>query len=594
MLREQINCTNQSNNNCFFCIMKERDSSVGKTLIKEYLKGISSLDDDDDDDLILVVSELWKIAMTRPDDEDLPSLGIFQCMANLIDKSIHDKEWLIKNQNVYIPYYAAHIIGSYTMNEARFAALAVESGVVPPLMELLRGEMSWVEQRVAVRALGHLASYEETFEAVAVYEEEVVELAMRLASSCLDDVYNVFVGMPKRKRVEYHCNLLTRGVGGAEKENRKAEEWARQLQCWSVHLLNCFAVKERSLGLICKSQDFLKNLSEMWGGVLVNHTSTGGIELLRILCYTKIGRVNVSKSKHVIENLCRISRSSDDLQYMGIDCLLLLLKDPNTRYEVIEVATSYLVDLIELKNIGNRKNVGEAITRALVCDYNYQNSKKIKNLDHVVQRGLQETWGLKIERRRREKVMTSEKLMGKRIISKLVKQQANRKFSVGEIEEAVAKYTECLEICPLRYRSERAAMYSNRARCHLLLNGPDRAISDATRALCLSCPPNSHANSLWIRSQAYDIKGMAKESLMDCLMFLNVCTKSKSKADNFRVRIPYYAVRMIGKQMESTWIFRDARLKAKESTEINGKRHVKSGLSTIKEEPFAKQLLERD
>ena len=78
----------------------------------------------------------------------------------------------------------------------------------------------------AVRALEHLASYETTFKAIALYEEEVVRLAMRLASTCLEVVYKMFVGVKdKKKRLRYHCDLLTRGVGlgDLEIENRKAE-----------------------------------------------------------------------------------------------------------------------------------------------------------------------------------------------------------------------------------------------------------------------------------------------------------------------------------------------------------------------------------
>ncbi|KAK6160633.1 hypothetical protein DH2020_004014 [Rehmannia glutinosa] len=590
---------------CFFCIMNEPNSSIRRPKIKDYLKTIPFLDDDDQ--LILVVSGLWNVAMTRPDDQDLPSLGIFQCMANLINKSIHDKNWLLKNQNIYIPYYAAHIIGSYTMNKVDFAIRAVDSGVIPPLMELLRGNMSWVEKRVAIRALGHLASYEKTFLALAPHEDEVIKLAMNLASNCLEEVYNMFVGVKdRRKRLQYHSDLLTRGVGGVEMENRKAEEWGSQLQCWSIHLLNCFAIKERSLGLIC-NKEFLKDLCEMWGG-LVNHTSPCGVGLIRILCYSKVGRENISNCRHVIENLCKISRSSDDWQYMGIDCLVLLLKDSDTRYNVIEIAIFYLIDLIELRSVGNRTNAGEEITKALIYDYKlHQNSKLVfKNVD--VQRALEEIWDLKIERRKIEKLMSNENLQGKRAMVKLIKQQGNKKYLVGEIEEALFKYSEALEICPLRYRNERIVLYSNRAQCNLVLRDLDSAISDATRALSLCSPPNSHANSLWIRSQAYDIKGMAKQSLMDCILFINVCNESKI-ANQYRVKIPYYAVRMISKQMESTWLFRAAQMKgwndhpekAKEFRE-NGKSRTRneeiikiqvqnksyiSGLSTILEEPFA-------
>ncbi|KAL5777643.1 hypothetical protein ACOSP7_010569 [Xanthoceras sorbifolium] len=541
-------CTNPC---CFFCTMKEPDSSLRSAGIAKIFKEMPLRDDHEH---VLVLSGLWNIAMTQPDDPVFPSLGIFNCMASLICKGINNRDWLVRHQNIYIPYYAAHIIGSYTMNKVEFAEKAVESGVIPPLMELLRGKMSWVEQRVAVRALGHLASYERTFEAVAVYEEEVVKLAMQLASTCLDVVYVNFVGVKDTmKRSKYHSDLLTRGVGGLEMENRKAEEWASQLQCWSLYLLNCFACKERSLNLICRP-DFLIDLCQMWGG-LVNHSSPAGIGLIRILCYSKTGRKNIAKSVEVIENLCNLSRSSDDWQYMGVDCLLLLLKDPDTRYKIIETATLFLIDLVELGSLIDRSNLGEAITRALLLDHK-QNKLKFKN--KRFEKALDETWELKVERRKREKMLSEEKLEERRVLVGLIKQEAKHLFWLGEVEEAAIKYTEALEICPLKLKKERMVLYSNRAQCHLLLREPDAAIRDSTRALCLSNPANSHVKSLWRRSQAYDMKGLAKESLMDCIMFINGCIRSETTK---RVKIPYYATRMISKHMDATWLFANARSK---------------------------------
>ena len=113
-------------------------------------------------------------------------------------------------------------------------------------------------------------------------------------------------------------------------------------------------------------------------------------------------------------------------------------------------------------------------------------------------------------------------------------------------------------------------LYSNRARCRLLLEDPDSAIRDSTRALCLSIPANSHRKSLWRRSQAYDMKGLAKESLMDCIMFIKYgCIKldqdQTATKPRSGVKIPYYAARMISKQMDATWLFATARSRIKES-----------------------------
>ncbi|GFS44185.1 ARM-repeat/Tetratricopeptide repeat (TPR)-like protein [Actinidia rufa] len=506
----------------------------------------------DDQGHVLVLSGLWNVAMTQPDDPEFPSLGIFKCMASLIQRGLTDKDWLLRDQNIYIPYYAAHIIGSYTMKRSEFAEKAVESSVIPPLMELLRGKMSWVEQRVAVRALGHLASYESTFIPLAAYEQELVNLAMDLASTCIEVVYVKFVEVKdKSERLNYHCDLLTRGIGGVDMENKKAEEWASQLQCWSLYLLNCFAVKERSIGLMCKNE-FLKDLCEMWGG-LVNHTSPCGVGLIRILCYSEIGRKKIAESQEVIEKLCNLSRSTDDWQYMGIDCLQLLLNDPNTRHKVIEIASSCLADLVEIRKLGGKTNVGESIARTLLLDFKQIKKAKIK--DDRIKRALEEMWDLKVERRRKERNLSTEKFEERRVLVRLIKQEGNERFWVGKIEEASLKYTEGLEVCPLKLRKERIVLYSNRAQCCLLLNEPDKAISDTTRALSLSNPVNSHGKSLWRRSQAYDMKGLAKESLMDCLMFIKVCFRSKQE------KIPYYAARMITKQMDSTWLFATARSK---------------------------------
>ncbi|KAD6119066.1 hypothetical protein E3N88_10337 [Mikania micrantha] len=401
-------------------------------------------------------------------------------------------------------------------------------------------EFPYLEQRVAVRALGHLASYDSTFEMLVVHEEE-------------------------------------------------AEEWASQIQCWSLHLLNCFAIRGRSIDLIC-NQDFLKDLSSMWGG-LMNHTSPSGIGLIRILCYTQTGRTKVSESKEVIECICNLSRSSDDWQYMGIDCLLLLLLDMNTRYKVLEIASFYLLDLIELRKLGERSNLGQKITKALLIDY--KNGKSGIN-NPEIDRRLKEIWVTKVDKNRREKLMSDEKLEEKRVLVNLIKQQANHHFWSGDIESAVKKYTEGLKSCPLKLRKERIVLYSNRAQCYLLVNDPDSAISDTTRSLSISKPTNSHVKSLWRRSQAYYMKGLAKESLMDCLMFINAfVTEDKRK----HAKIPYYAVHMIKKLMDLTWFFAPAKSKlsaTNSSTDCNSSneefpKDEMPGLYTILEDPVIRK-----
>ena len=103
-----------------------------------------------------------------------------------------------------------------------------------------------------------------------------------------------------------HCDLLTCGMGGVEMESRKAEEWASQLQCWSLQLINCFAFKPEFLSTICKPE-FLIKLPGMWGG-LVNENSPAGIGLLRTICHHKLGLGPVASCTGIFVALCNIAR----------------------------------------------------------------------------------------------------------------------------------------------------------------------------------------------------------------------------------------------------------------------------------------------
>ncbi|XP_073105488.1 uncharacterized protein [Elaeis guineensis] len=538
---------------CFFCVMKEGNPNKRRTSILKFFRELPSQDDDGQ---VLPISGLWNTAMAHPNDPEFVNLGIFECMAALIWKGLKNRRWLTHDQNIYIPYYAAHIIGSYTMNMEEFAETAVHAGVIPPLVELLRGRLTWVEQRVAVRGLGHLATYPSTFPAVASHGE-VLELAIQLASSSLEIVYSHFYQFVDR-RLSYHCDLLTRGMGGVEMESRKAEEWASQLQCWSLQLINCFAFKPEFLPDICKPE-FLMKLPGMWGG-LVNENSPAGIGLLRTICQHKLGRSPVANCPGTIDALCNIARSSDDWQYMAIDCLVWLLQDPSTCHKVIDKAAPALIDLAEISTLGDHKRLGDNIVSVLQeciqshgTARNFISSHTKEQIDELLSSRQRLKW---------EKNMPKEDLHIKQAAALVVKLEGNSLFSSGNIAGAASKYSEALALCPMKSKKERVVLYSNRAQCYLLLQQPLAAISDATRALCLHNPPNRHAKSLWRRAQAYDMLALAKESLLDAILFINECSQSNDPDLSLRQnKVPDYAERLVKKQMRAAWLFREAAIK---------------------------------
>ncbi|KAJ4750720.1 ARM-repeat/Tetratricopeptide repeat-like protein [Rhynchospora pubera] len=539
---------------CFFCALKKPDdTNKRRASLSAFFRDMPNHDDESQ---VLVLCSIWSMAMADPTDVELPSLGALECMSRLISKSLSNPSWLKLHQNIYIPYYAAHIIGSYTIRVPSLATVAIESGVVSPLISLMQGRISWVEQRVAVRALGHLASYDSTFPAIAHHGKELIPLAMCIASTCLDTIFNQFVCVKTQKREKYQRNLLTRGLYGAEMEDRKAEEWASQIQCWSLYLLSCFASKDvHSHAVMVENVDFLKELCHMWGG-LVNGDSPAGIGLMRLLCRSGIGRKGIAQCREVIESLCHLARSCDDWQYMGIDCLLLLLDDPKTRPLTLELIAPYLVDLVELDNLGARKIFGKSITKILLKDH----KTCILVPGYEAETALKSLWDIEVERKKKEAAMSAEEITKREALASKKKKEGKERYFKGNVEGAIVAFTEALNICPLGKRKERMVLYSNRAQCYLLLHEPDRAISDATRALSLASPVNWHGKSLWRRSQAYEMKGMAKESLMDCLMFATNCFARKEGGSKRRDKVPYYVARMISKQMYAANLFAHTKL----------------------------------
>eukprot|EP00249_Psilotum_nudum_P014564 c24890_g1_i2 orf=339-2273(-) len=534
---QQFNCRHSD---CFSCLMNEPNPVKRQRNLVEFFKDLAN------DGQASAVVGLWSNAMAHPNEPEFVEVGIFDCMSSLIWKGIKNRRWLLHDRNIFVPYYASHIIGSYTMNREEFAIRAVEEGVIPPLVELLRGRLTWAEQRVAVRALGHIAAYDSTFPMVAAHSE-VLELAMELAISSLEIVYTHFIQSEER-RLRYHCYLLTRGTGGPDVESQKGEEWASQLQCWSLQLINCFAFKERYLSTICKP-GFLIKLQALWGG-LVNENSPAGVGLLRTICHHKSGRRSVAACPIVIQMFCNLARSSDDWKFMAVDCLLLLLQDKETRPHVMDMAVVALVDLANLPSVGDRKKLGNLIASTLL-----QTGTQIRGSSSSKTRQLVEELASQQERIMWERSMANEELLVKQRAALVLKLEGNAKFSAGNIMGAAYKYTEALAICPMGARKERVVLHSNRAQCHLLLQDPEAAISDSTRALCLYRPINCHGKSLWRRAQAYDLMGLAKESLLDAIMFMNECLNGNQPC------VPDYVEQLVRKNMQATWLFRDAALR---------------------------------
>ncbi|RVX23833.1 hypothetical protein CK203_000360 [Vitis vinifera] len=206
---------------------------------------------------------------------------------------------------------------------------------------------------------------------------------------------------------------------------------------------------------------------------------------------------------------------------------------------VIDKAVSALVDLSEISTLGDHKKLGDSIVNVLQECIQSQGTGR-NALSNRTKEQIEELLNSR-QRLKWEKSMPKEDLHIKQAAALVVKLEGNSLFSSGNISGAAS---------------------NNRAQCHLLLQQPLTAISDATRALCLHNPLNRHAKSLWRRAQAYDMLGLAKESLLDAILFINECSQSSDPDLSLRQnKVPDYAERLVKKQMRAAWLFREAAIK---------------------------------
>lgn len=227
---------------------------------------------------------------------------------------------------------------------------------------------------------------------------------------------------------------------------------------------------------------------------------------------------------------------------------------------MIDKAVPTLVDLADITNLGDHKKLGDTV--ADVLQECIQSHATGRNSFTNRTKELIEELLTSRERLRWEKTMPKEDIHIKQAAALVVKLEGNSLFSSGDTSAAAAKYSEALALCPVRSKKERVVLYSNQSQCHLLLQQPLAAISDATRALCLHNPLNRHPKSLWRRAQAYDMLGLAKESLLDAILFVNECSQSNDPDLALRQnKVPDYAERLVKKQMRAAWLFRDASIK---------------------------------
>jgi len=114
--------------------------------------------------------------------------------------------------------------------------------------------------------------------------------------------------------------------------------------------------------------------------------------------------------------------------------------------------------------------------------------------------------------REEEEGLTEDERASRRNEAVDLKQQGNSLYKEGKPQDAVAKYTAGLNICPLSCSKERAVLYANRAQMKRVLDEKDKAIRNCSIAIELD---SEYLKAYLRRAELYQETEKLDEALED-------------------------------------------------------------------------------
>jgi len=125
-----------------------------------------------------------------------------------------------------------------------------------------------------------------------------------------------------------------------------------------------------------------------------------------------------------------------------------------------------------------------------------------------------------------ENSLSDEEREQRRDRAKILKENGNGEFAEGRLNEAVAMYSEALNLCPLIFTSDRSTYFSNRAAAYIRLEKWECAVADCSSALELGAGNNK---PLQRRAYCYEKnESDLEKALSDYKNLLQLEPKNKS------------------------------------------------------------------
>eukprot|EP00095_Tigriopus_kingsejongensis_P001839 maker-scaffold10_size831480-snap-gene-7.20 protein:Tk01839 transcript:maker-scaffold10_size831480-snap-gene-7.20-mRNA-1 annotation:"tetratricopeptide repeat protein 1" len=138
-------------------------------------------------------------------------------------------------------------------------------------------------------------------------------------------------------------------------------------------------------------------------------------------------------------------------------------------------------------------------------------------------------------RQERENQMTDQEREENQNQALELKKSGNEFFLAGANEEAVEKYSEALDLCPLCFSEDRAVLYGNRAAARMRMGQFEAVVEDCSDSIRLK---PDYMKALVRRAQAYEESDKPHEAMKDFEKILEIDPQHAPANVAVKVRLP--------------------------------------------------------
>ncbi|XP_048256515.1 protein unc-45 homolog B-like [Haliotis rufescens] len=174
--------------------------------------------------------------------------------------------------------------------------------------------------------------------------------------------------------------------------------------------------------------------------------------------------------------------------------------------------------------------------------------------------------------------------------SKTLKEEGNQLFKDGNIDKALACYTQALELGPLK-EAEKSVLHKNRAACFLKKEQYEKVIDEATKSLDLT--PND-PKALFRRCQAYEKLDKLDEAFRDAAIVMKIDPKNTAVMPIFKRLNPIVQERTKARNSTVSKVTQMFNFAFDQTVELEKRKQALNNLIVLAREETGSELICRE